>query len=98
MHVPDGSPTGPSLSAIFTIDEEVLTDNVEDYINILHDQHILVCHPQVEIDFSIDTLITLRSFSNLTPIMGTSFEIDGYLLLKSSFLRSQSAYQRSKQS
>lgn len=94
MHVPDGSPT--SLSAIFTVAEAVLTDDVEEYIDLLREQHLLIVHPEEKIKFSIDALITLRSFSNLTPIMGTCVDIVLYLTSKSSFCRSQSAYRRSK--
>ena len=77
MHIPDGSPA--SLSAIYTVAKEALTDNVGEYIGALRDQHILLFYAKDKVEFTIDSLVAMRSFSNLTPITGTCFKSVEYL-------------------
>lgn len=70
MHLLPHVPDGLSQSAILLVKESELTVNASSYIRMLRKQHILVSKEKDTTTFSVEALIALRSYSNVTSILG----------------------------
>ncbi len=73
MHLLPVVPDTPSPSAIVFFKGSAPTATAGEYISVLRKQHILLIKEKDSTTFSVAALVALRSYSNITSILGMWF-------------------------